>query len=429
MYKYTKSQISAALQNFGFSTLRPQQKAPLDAILQGEDVLVKMPTSGGKSLLFQLPAVLEADQLKLTVVLSPLKALQADQVTALLAKGIPAAWINSDLKPDKKQEILENFCAYGGLLYMAPEQLENKYVADMLAKANISRVAVDEAHILPQVKSDFRRSYGRIGEFIQSLPRRPQVLALTATATQQDTQTIRKSLKMLNVKVFNFPIRRCNLHLSVKRIESAEKKNIKNSKKNNLFLMIERELRRWDGKGSAIIYCSTTTLVESLSNYLKSQNYSIGKYHGKMDRQKREKAQKKFMSGEKSIMVATNAFGLGIDKPDIRLIIHAGLPLTFDGYVQEIGRAGRDGKKSRCVLFYSDSNFKENEFILRQSAPEATFNKVERLNALHGLLEPENCLWQVIERYFGEKGGKRCKHCCHCKLHKLSKYSNYTKEE
>ena len=405
------------LQKLGITNLRQQQEAPMQAIFDGKDAIVLMPTAGGKSLLYQLPAVMDAAG-KLTLVISPLKALQLDQVDALRSKGIRAAVLNSDLSAEHSS-VLEDMTRRGGLLYLAPEQLQNMAVADALRTANLTRIAVDEAHTLPQAKDDFRKAYGKIGSFIDSLSLHPQVIALTATATRKDVARIRKSLNIDNASMFRTPMRRDNLRLYIKRIDSSGKtRNGKCSQsiEHTLFQSVERELSKWDEHGAVIIYCPTVKLVKRLCKWLKARDYPVGKYHGKMKHAKRKAAQQAFMRGKKPIMVATNAFGLGIDKPDVRLVIHAGLPLSMDGYVQEIGRAGRDGKKSRCVLFYTKSDFDRNKRTLSQSGGrKAVARRLKRLNALHGLVDSKKCLWRVIEKYFGEKPQKKCEKCCRCK--------------
>ena len=404
------------LQKLGITNLRQQQEAPMQAIFDGKDAIVLMPTAGGKSLLYQLPAVMD-DTGKLTLVISPLKALQLDQVDALRSKGIRAAVLNSDLSAAEHSSVLEDMTRRGGLLYLAPEQLQNMAVADALRTANLTRIAVDEAHTLPQAKDDFRKAYGKIGSFIDSLPRHPQVIALTATATRKDVDRIRKSLNIDNASLFRTPMRRDNLRLYIKRIEAGGKtRKGGQSIEHTLFQSVERELSKWDKDGTVIIYCPTVKLVKRLCKWLKARDYPVGKYHGKMKHAKRKAAQATFMSGKKPIMVATNAFGLGIDKPDVRLVIHAGLPLSMDGYVQEIGRAGRDGKKSRCVLFFTKADFERNKRILSHSGGnKAIRRKLKRLNALHGLVDSKKCLWRVIEKYFGEKPQKKCEKCCRCR--------------
>lgn len=414
----TSEAFIKAANQLGANQLRPHQKAPAIRIMEGHDVLVKMPTGGGKSLLFQLPALLEQNENsnKGTLVISPMRALQKNQCDALTQKGVNAYLLNSDLTSTEHRKVLGQFAADGGLLYLAAEQLDNTAVHDTLLHANIVRIVVDEAHVLPQVQDDFRQAYGRIGNFVRHLACRPQIVALTATATRRDTKIIRNSLGMQDAITFDLPIRRDNLHLSIKKVSPSGKQKIRRSLESNRFQAVERVLDNWDGNGSVIIYCPTIKKVKTLQRRLKGLNYKAGKYHGKMKRKKREKAQTRFMSGKTPIMVATNAFGLGIDKPDVRLVIHAGLPLSFDGYVQEIGRAGRDGKKSKCILFYADGDFAANERILtRGSRKKALRHKRKRLHALHKMIQSDRCIWKTIEAYFGQKKQKRCAECCNCR--------------
>lgn len=280
------AEVKNGLAKLGVENLRSQQEAPLEEILAGRDAIVLMPTSGGKSLLYQLPAVMDSGHC-ITIVISPLKALQTDQVTALTAKGIRAAVLNSDLPGAERKAVLGDMIEHGGLLYLAPEQLQNTEVAANLRRANIARVAVDEAHILPQTKDDFRKAYGEIGDFLDSLPRRPQVIALTATATRADMRRIRKSLGIPDAQLFRTPMRRENLRLYMKRIDAAKGKRGKNKPpaETILFQMVEQELERWNGKGAVIIYCPTVKRVKRLKRWLKARGFKVGKYHGKMEAQ------------------------------------------------------------------------------------------------------------------------------------------------
>lgn len=213
---------------------------------------------------------------------------------------------------------------------------------------------------------------------------------------------------------FVFPMRRDNLNLYIKLMGTTAKVHRRESLELNRFHSVERELDAWNGKGAAILYCPTVKMVEKLYCWLKACHYQVCIYHGKISRKKREEEQQRFMSGQRPIMIATNAFGLGIDKPDVRLIIHVGLPLSLDGYVQEIGRAGRDGKNSRCVLFYAKSDFSTNERVLRKGNIDTFHIKRKRLNALKDLLDSDDCMWRIIEKYFGQKKDNACGHCCNC---------------
>lgn len=413
MYKTENTVMKQTLTRLGYENLRPQQADPINSLLHGNDTFVSMSTGSGKSLIFQAPAIIQSNRLSLNF--SPLKALQRDQVEQLQQKGIRAFLLNSDLSKTELNDVMQKAVLQGGLLYLAPEQLQNEKVKQTLMTANIAVIAIDEAHILAQTQDDFRKAYAGIGVFITGLPKRPPILAMTATATPEDRKTIMNSLGMKEANVFTYPVRRENLRLYIKLVEAEDIRNKRESLLMHRFHAVEQELQAWNGKGSCIIYCPTVRMVNQLFDWLRACDDRIGKYHGQMKHQKRKAAYEKFMLGKRPVMVATNAFGLGINKSDVRLLIHAGLPLSLDGYVQETGRAGRDGKKSRCVLFYANSDFADNERILRQGNEEVTHQKLRRLRALQDLVKSNKCLWKEIEKYFGQKKTEACGHCCNCK--------------
>lgn len=419
MRLYRISAIAAAQEKFGIEKLRPWQDEVMPLVYQGYDIFLSVPTSGGKSLVFQLPACLETGR-TLTVVISPLRALQQDQVRQLNERGVKAALLNSDLSKRERREILDNLSGYC-LLYLAPEQLSAHDIKEALKKLDVERVVIDEAHVLPQVAPSFRKAYGKIGNFIHALPYPPQIIACTATATPKERKTIIRTLRMDDPVIYTHPLRRDNLHLSVKKVEVPKKSRAKTLGLEDLFFHdTEAVLQEWEkdgSKGSVIIYCPTVNRVKSLKCWLKGRGWdSIAAYTGKMSQKDRAKAQEGFLTGSRKIIVATNAFGLGINKPDVRLIIHAGLPLTLGGYAQEVGRAGRDGKKSKCVLFYSNTEFQRNERILKQSGnKKAIRHGMKGLNALKKLLGSSQCLWSGIEKYYGQKSAGPCGHCCRCK--------------
>lgn len=355
----------------------------------------------------------------LTVVISPLKSLQKDQINHLKQKGVTAELLNSTLSSSEHSKVLHDMCESGGLLYLAPEQLLRDDVANALKTSNLKRVVIDEAHILAEVKNDFRPAYGEIGKFISNLQDRPQVIALTATATKENISEIKNSPNIDACKDFRFPMRRANLELYIKRIDSNKKgKKSKKRLKTVRFYMVENAVSELKD-GSAIVFCTTVKMTKQLYKFLDAHGYKVGKYHGKMKNDKREKAQQDFISGKTKIMVATNAFGLGIDKPDIRLVVHASLPLSIDGYIQEIGRAGRDGEKSKCVLIYADSDFFQNERILKIGDEQSVKRKLKGLAHLKKFVNTQKCLWRFIEKYFGESKKDSCKKCCNCRLKKL----------
>lgn len=405
---YYTYMLEKASHQLGVQELYPWQQAPFEAILSARNVFAMAPTAGGKSLLYQLPALIGDG---LTIAVSPLKALQLDQVRQLQAKGCQAEVLNSDLSRSERQAVLEKLPSLQ-LLYLAPEQLDCDDLRAALANCRVARLAVDEAHILPEAMLGFRKSYGRIGDFLSSLPKRPQVIACTATATPKVRKQILQALGAPDAEVFTLPVRRENLHLQIKKI---------NGGRDEMYHAVERTLRRWrrsgsrKERGSAIIYCTTVKDVKRLHKYLKARDWHTKMYTGKTPQKKRQKTLEAFLSGEAPVVIATNAFGLGINKSDVRLVIHAGMPLGMNGYVQEIGRAGRDGRKAHCVLFYTKSDYGRNKSILNHGSRKAARQGIKDLDALMNLLRSRKCLWCGIERYFGEKPGKRCKHCCRCK--------------
>ena len=410
-----------ALTRLGINALRETQTEPISSILSGQDTVTALPTGGGKSLIYQLPSVMNEG--KTTIVISPLKSLQTDQVTHLRQKGIQARLLNSSLADRARKEILRELrSGKVSLLYIAPEQLDNAETRGALKATRIYQVAVDEAHILAQEQHNFRKAYARVGDFIDSLPKRPVVTAFTATATEHDRKVIIQSLGMRNPRTFVEPVRRPNLHLSIKVVDVDKMEDRRSVIWRAKRCLAEDALKKWNGDGSVIVYCPTVKEVKKLYKWLKAEGFKVARYHGKMSDKKRLSAQEKFLSGERPIMVATNAFGLGIDKPDVRMVIHLGLPLSMDGYVQEVGRAGRDGKKAKCVLIYAPSDLESNKAILRYGATDEQYQtSLRRLNALDTLCNSHKCMWQEIERYFGEKPGKKCGHCSRCRYQKLAK--------
>lgn len=417
MLLYRRGVTDAALKTLGIDNLYDWQHEVMQAVFQGQDIFLRVQTAGGKSLIYQLPAIAEAGR-SLTIVISPLRALQKDQVRQLTARGVMAAWLNSDLSSKERKDVLDNLSKYC-LLYLAPEQLFTPDLQKVLKTCNVERVAVDEAHVLPQMAPDFRPAYGEIGNSIHKLFRQypPQIIACTATATKKEQKTIIESLGMNDPEIYTYPLRRDNLHLSVKKITVSGKcKTKKKTLEEFLFHEVEATLREWDGKGSAIIYCPTVKRVKSLKKWLNGRDWGVTAYTGEMTQKDRLMAQEAFINGSRKIIVATNAFGLGINKADVRMVIHAGPPLTLNGYVQEIGRAGRDGKKSKCILFYSDTEFQRNKRILMQSGSEkAVRYGLEGLEALKRFLGSPECLWTQIEKYYSQKSSGVCGRCCRCK--------------
>ena len=397
-------QLQNTLTDMGYEKLRPWQEEVFAAAAAGRDILLLSGTGSGKTLIYALLAKLGTG---LTIVISPYRALQEDQVHALSTMGLCTAHLNSDQSLAERQSILDAL-AQLDLLLLAPEQLTKSDVLHALRTQCVARVVVDEAHLIPQAGKQFRPAYGDISSFLSALPTPPQVLACTATATKQEQKHILKSLNMQHPKVFSFFTQRKELALSIKQVGGKER----DKQLQALFHAVEQELCSWDGNGAAVIYCPTVSRVKELARWLKGRGFPVLKYTGKQSRKKRQRAQDRFFQGDRKIMVATNAFGTGIDKPDIRLLIHAGLPLSFSGYVQEIGRAGRDGKPSRCVLLSTASDRALNKKILRHS--KADTEALEDFKALLTFSSKKACLWQQIEARYGKKKQPPCGQCCNC---------------
>lgn len=388
------------MQQLGVTQMRMEQEKCLPFILKGRDSLIRLRTGGGKSLLYQLPALLDAPG-ELTLVFSPLLALQHDQVQSLQKKDISAALLNSELRKGRHAVTLCSFAQKGGLLYLTPEQLRREDVRKVLTAARVKRVVVDEAHILPQVDSGFRTAYAEIGPFIDSLPERPQMLAFTATATSSDFSYIVKSLHMSNPKRKFFPVKRSNIELYVKKFDVKGKDRVRPRKRNIRLAMVDDVLKKYRKKGATIIYCPTVGDVKRTTKWLRSRGYPAEAYHGKISKKERKRVHEYFLTKKRPIVVATNAFGLGIDRPDVRLVVHAGLPLGIDSYTQEIGRAGRDGKKARAVLIYTSADAgRAKNIICKQNDPQAAARGVKRLKALQKAVREPDKLWESIEKFF-----------------------------
>lgn len=402
--------IKHAMTKYGFDSLLPAQRQVLPSILEGRDTSIILKTGGGKSILYQLPAVAGSFR-ELTVVFSPLIALQMDQMIGLeqrrkskMVQGQlsfkESVIINSDTpKGDRDSALARIRRGNVQLLYIAPEQLTTPETANALARANIVRVVVDEAHVLLDYAQGFRPAFGYIGQWIANLPHKPQILTFSATMSKKMIRKVQSLLGMEHASTYQFPIRRNNLNITMKRIGNP--KGTTNAEKLEAMRMQSLELALSDWKaskqrGSAIIYCTTIRQVKQVRKWLKARKWAVTSYHGKQKRKKRANSMAHFMSGEIPIMVATNAFGLGVDKADVRLIVHISPPISLDGYVQEIGRAGRDGKPAQCVMFYASSDWATCQRIIGHGS-----KKQKGLKALQKLTEKKRFKWKYVEKYFG----------------------------
>ena len=311
MYNYN---VYTAMRQLGVTQLRTKQSKVLSCILQNRDVLVRLCTGGGKSLLFQLPALLDEPG-QLTLVFSPLLALQEDQVSALKKKGVRAALLNSNLSKRRHAATLRDFVQNGGLLYLAPEQLRREDVRTALSTARVRRVVVDEVHILPQVDRGFRPAYAEIGAFIKSLRIPPQILAFTATATASDFSYIARSLHMVEPKRFLFSVKRSNIKISIKEFNVHGKDNVKRRKRTQRLKMLDAVLRQHRPRnGATIVYCPTVNDVKRTTKYLRGEKYSAKAYYSELPKGRKKRVHRYFLTKKRPIVVATNAFGLGIDR-------------------------------------------------------------------------------------------------------------------
>lgn len=386
---------------YGYTEFKPGQEEIISSLLQGNDTMVIMPTGAGKSLCFQIPALIFDG---VTLVISPLIALMKDQVDALGALGIAATFINSTLS-SREVELRLDAARNGDykLLYVAPERLESEEGRRWLQELPISLVAIDEAHCVSQWGHDFRPSYCNIALFITELHQRPIIGAFTATATEDVQKDIKELLSLHQPQLFITGFDRKNLSFSVLRGE------------NKLDVVLSHVAANSDKSG--IIYAATRKEVERLYELLRVRGYPCGKYHAGMAALERTTSQEAFIYDEISVMVATNAFGMGIDKSNVRYVIHYNMPKNMEAYYQEAGRAGRDGENSECILLFSAQDVSLQKFLIEQNelSPERKSNEYQKLQTMVDYCHTPRCLRKYILEYFDEKDSpESCGNCSNC---------------
>ena len=398
---------------FGYTSFRPAQEAPIASLLRNEDVIGIMPTGAGKSICFQIPALCKPG---LTIVFSPLISLMKDQVDGLLVQNIPAALINSTLtQAEFNKTMYEVRSGKIKLLYIAPERLGSNFFCNVLRALPIAQVIVDEAHCISEWGHDFRPSYRLIGEWLNSLPKRPIVGAFTATATKYVENDIKKLLGLDNANVYVTGFDRPNLSFSV----------IRTPKRMDYVIHYVRQHANENG----IIYCATRKDVDRVYENLTRAGIKVGHYHGGLSDEVRREMQNAYADDKLQVMVATNAFGMGIDKSNVRYVLHYQMPRNMESYYQEAGRAGRDGAPAECILLYSGQDVQVHKYLIEQSieTPERQEVELRKLQSMIDYCFCSNCLRKYMLNYFGESTvWTTCDNCSSCKgsAHKV----NVTKE-
>ena len=396
-------------QYFGYDSLRTGQEELINGILAGHDVLGIMPTGAGKSLCYQLPALILKG---ITLVISPLISLMSDQVKALNQAGVHAAYINSSLTENQIRMAL-SYASQGRykIIYVAPERLNTPRFLDFACNADISMLTVDEAHCISQWGQDFRPSYLEIAGFLTRLPRRPIVSAFTATATERVKNDIVASLELNNPVTMVTGFDRPNLFFRVVTRKGGSQKD------NSIINYVKKHEDE-----SGIIYCATKKNVDKLYTLLNEQGISAGRYHAGLSNDERKQNQEDFTYDRIRVMVATNAFGMGIDKSNVRYVLHYNMPQSLEYYYQEAGRAGRDGEEAECVLFFSKQDIMINKFLLQNKASagdvasdmQKTANDQRKLQQMINYCETDKCLREFILSYFGDTTPCICNKCSNC---------------
>ena len=409
-----RDKLSVLKEYFGHDSFREGQDRITDSLLGGRDVLGIMPTGAGKSICYQVPALMFDG---ITIVASPLISLMKDQVSALVQSGVAAAYINSSLTHAQYLKVMQNTeSGKYKIIYVAPERLCAPAFLGICRNLNISMVAVDEAHCVSQWGQDFRPSYLKIPDFIDALNSRPVVGAFTAIATGAVRDDIKTLLRLVSPLVVTTGFDRPNLFFSVMQ---PKNKSIELMK-----LIKERK------NESGIVYCSTRKAVEEVCELLQKNGFAATRYHAGLDENERRRNQDDFVYDRAAIMVATNAFGMGIDKSNVSFVIHYNMPKNMESYYQEAGRAGRDGRSADCILLYSAKDVRTNQFLINNSEPnpdltedeqeEVRRRDRERLKQMTFYCTTHKCLRKFILEYFGDKGPERCEKCSNC----LSNHEN-----
>ena len=399
----TKQQALRMLETyFGYTSFRPAQEAPIASLLRNEDVIGIMPTGAGKSICFQIPALCKAG---LTIVFSPLISLMKDQVDGLLVQNIPAALINSTLTQSEfNKTMYEVRSGKIKLLYIAPERLSSNFFCNVLRALPIAQVIVDEAHCISEWGHDFRPSYRLIGEWLNSLPKRPIVGAFTATATKYVENDIKNLLGLDKANVYVTGFDRPNLSFSV----------IRTPKRMDYVVHYVRQHANENG----IIYCATRKDVDRVYENLTRVGIKAGHYHGGLNDEVRREMQNAYADDKLQVMVATNAFGMGIDKSNVRYVLHYQMPRNMESYYQEAGRAGRDGAPAECILLYSGQDVQVHKYLIEQSieTPERQNVELRKLQSMIDYCFCSNCLRKYMLNYFGESTvWTTCDNCSSCK--------------
>ncbi|MCL2186390.1 MAG: DNA helicase RecQ [Treponema sp.] len=401
-------------EKFGYSDFRPGQEETIDAILGGKDVVAVMPTGAGKSLCYQIPALLFEG---MTIVISPLISLMKDQVTALHEAGCEAAFLNSSLNSEEYSDTMDDILAGNvKLLYIAPERLQRAEMAQFASNVSLPLVVIDEAHCVSQWGHDFRTSYLQIADFIKTIKPRPVAAAFTATATPKVREDIGRLLNLRSPFAINTGFDRPNLYFEVQKPKD---------KKAALFECLEKRKKQ-----SGIIYCATRKSVEEICQLLVSHGFNAARYHAGLDDGERRKNQEDFIYDRKTIMVATNAFGMGIDKSNVSFVIHYNMPKNIESYYQEAGRAGRDGEKADCILLYNGQDVRINQYLISHNDESEmedddsqtslrTEHNLELLRQMTFYASGNDCLRRRLLAYFGEQSASSCGNCSNC----LTEYS------